>query len=66
MKKSTHVLSKIVPIFAKIVKNTHRENAPSNKTWELTKSMNMDTWIIGTLNQPFKKGSYTKLTFSKR
>ena len=30
-------------------KDTHRENAPSNKTEALIKSMNMYIWAIGTL-----------------
>ena len=38
-------------------KNTHRENAPSNKTPALTNSMNMDIWIVGISNQHFVRGS---------
>ena len=34
-----------------VIKDTHRENTPSNKTQALTKSMNMDIWKIGTLNK---------------
>ena len=30
-------------------KDTHREKSPSNKIPELTKSMNMDIWVVGTL-----------------
>ena len=37
----------------KIVKNTQREKAPSNKTPAFTKSKNMDIWIVGTSNQSF-------------
>ena len=33
----------------------HRENALTNKTQALTKSMNMDIWIIGTLFQLFMR-----------
>ena len=29
------------------VKDIHREKAPSNKTPALTKSMNMDIWVVG-------------------
>ena len=36
------------------VKDTQRENIPSNKTQTLTKIMNMSTWEIGTLNQLFE------------
>ena len=30
------------------LKDTHREKALSNKTPALTKSMNMDIWVVGT------------------
>ena len=36
------------------------EKAPSNKTPELTKSMNMAVWIVGTSNQLFIRGSFQK------
>ena len=49
-----------------LFKNTHREKAPSNKTPALTKSMNMDIWVVGTSNQLFLKGSYTEAKFSKK
>ena len=39
------------------IKDTYREKAPSNKIPALTKSRNMDIWVIGTLNQLFRKGS---------
>ena len=40
--------------------------APSNKTKVRTKSINMDIWVIGTLNQLFIiRGSYTEIKFSK-
>ena len=47
-------------VFYKIVvlKDTHREKAPSNKTPALTKSTNMGIWVVGTTNQLFKGGSY--------
>ena len=32
------------------VKDTHREKAPSNKTPAITKSRNMDIWVVCTLN----------------
>ena len=38
-------------------KDTHREKAPSNKTLALTKSRNMDIWVVGTSNQLFIRGS---------
>ena len=36
---------------------SHKEKTFSNKTQGLTKSMNMDIWVINTLNQPFLRGS---------
>ena len=36
-----------------IPKDTHRKKVPSNKTPVLTKSMNMDIWVVGTSNQLF-------------
>ena len=44
-----------------LLKDTHRENTLSYKTQAPTKSMNMDTWVIGTLNQLFRKGKSLKL-----
>ena len=50
------------------LKDTRRENAPSNKTQALTKSINMGIWVIGILNQQLlilKLASYTH-KFSKK
>ena len=41
--------------------DNHRENALTNKTQVLMKSMNMAIWVIGTLNQLFIRGSYTEI-----
>ena len=38
------------------VKDTDEKNAPSNKTPVLTKSMNIDIWVVGTSNQVFIRG----------
>ena len=46
--------------------NTHSKNAPSNKTQVIIKSMNMEIWEVGTLNQLFIRGSYTEIKFSKK
>ena len=46
------------------IKDTHRERAPSNKTPAPTKNMNMDIWVVGTLNLLFIRG-YTEIKFSK-
>ena len=37
-------------------KDTHMKKAPSNKTLALTKSMNMDIWVVGTSNQLLLRG----------
>ena len=42
---------------AYLVKDTHREKAPSNKTPALTKSMNMGIWVAGTSTRLFIRGS---------
>ena len=49
-----------------ILKDNYRENAPSSKTKSLTKIINMNIWVIGTLKQLFIRGSYTEIKFSKR
>ena len=48
------------------IKNTRRENTPSNKTQAITKIMNMDILLIGTLNQIFIRGSYTQIIVFKK
>ena len=40
-----------------LAKDTHREKAPSNKTRTVSKSMNMDIWVVGTSNQLLIQGS---------
>ena len=41
-----------------LFKDTHREKGPlSNKTPVLTKSMNMDIWVVDTSNQLFLRDS---------
>ena len=49
-----------------MLKDTHRENTPSNKTQALTESINMDILVIGRLNQLFIRGSFTKTEISKK
>ena len=39
------------------LKDTLWEKAASNKTPALTKSANMDIWVVGTSNQLFMRGS---------
>ena len=41
----------IIALFNVDVKDTHREKVHSNKTTASTKSMNMDIWLVGILNQ---------------
>ena len=50
--------------FRKRFKDTHREKTSLNKTPVLTKSMNMDIWIVGTIKQLFVRVSYTEITIS--
>ena len=47
-------------------KDIHREKTPSNKTPALTKSMNMDNWVVGTSNQLFIRGPYNETKSSKK
>ena len=47
-------------------KDTHRENTLPNKTQVLTKSMNINIWVIGTLSQLFKRASHAQFKFSKK
>ena len=46
--------------------DSHRENTPLNKSQALMKSMNMDNWGIGTLDQLFARGSYTQINFTQK
>ena len=55
------MLYKICSLF----KYTHREKAPSNKTPALTKSMNMDIWVVGTSNQLIISPLKLKQNFQK-
>ena len=50
----------------KNIKDTRRENIPTNKFEALTKSMNMYVSAIGALNQLFIRDSYTQVKFSKK
>ena len=43
-------------------KDTHKENAHSNKTLGLTKTI----WLVGTLNPFYIRGSYSEFQFSKK
>ena len=46
-------------------KDNHRGKVPSNKTQTLTKSMNMDIWVVGALNLVFIRGLSNEIKFSK-
>ena len=48
------------------LKDTLRENPPSDKTEALTESMNMYIWAIGMLNQVFIRDFYTQIKFLKK
>ena len=49
-----------------MIKDTHRENTPSNKTHVLTKTVIIDIWVVGTLNQLFVIGCYTQIYLKKK
>ena len=39
------------------LKDTHREKGQSNENPALTKSTNIDIWVVGTANELFIRGS---------
>ena len=41
----------------KLLKDTHREKALSNKTSALTESKNVSIWVVDTSDQLFVRGS---------
>ena len=43
------------------IKDTQKEKTPPKKTQALTKNMNIDIWIVGTLSQLFIRGSYIQV-----
>lgn len=47
-------------------KDTQREKSRPGRTPGLTKSLNMNIWIVGAVNQLFKGGSYNKIKLSKK
>ena len=49
-----------------IIKDTHREKAPWNKTPAFTKSLNVDVRVVGSSNQHFIRGSHTEKNFLKK
>ena len=51
-----------VLIIKYVLKDTHREKAPSNKISMLSKDMNLEIWVICTSSQFFIPGS----RFSKK
>ena len=57
------VFHKTLPV--DLVKDTHSEKVLSNKTLALTKRMNMDIWVVGISNQPFRRDSYSEVNFLK-
>ena len=46
-------------------KDTHIDKTPLNKTPVLRKSMNMNMWVAGSLNQLFIRGFSTETNFFK-
>ena len=48
------------------VRDTHREKAPLDKASTLSKSMNMDIWVVGRSNQLFILVSKLEKNFRKK
>ena len=59
-------LNRLFVHFSNLLKDTHRQKAPSNKTPALKKSKNMGVWAVGTLNQLFIRGFLTETKLSKK
>ena len=57
---SVDVLLVSILLFFGQVKYTHMKNAPSNKTQALMKSITLDIYVDGTLNQLLIRGSYNQ------
>ena len=56
----------VLDVSRKVFEDTHRENTHSKKTRGLLKSINMDIWVIGTLNQLFIRGYYNQINLFKK
>ena len=65
-KVSFFVIGPICTLNSVCLKDTHRENTPSNKTQALTKSTNRDNWVISILNQLLITDFNTRIKFSKK
>ena len=55
----------ILTLTGKYLKTLTWKTHPQIKLKRLQKSMNMDIWVIGTLNQLFIRGFFTQIGFSK-
>ena len=53
-------------LYATLIQDTHREKTQSNKAPVSTKGMNMGNWVVGILNQLFRRGSSIETKFSKK
>ena len=51
--------------FSTSFNDTHREKAPSNETRALTKSMDMDIWVVATSSHFFVRSLQLKRNFQK-
>ena len=63
---SKFIIIKDFVIYNRLFKDTHRENKHPQIKQALTKSMNVDIWVAGTLNLLFIKGSYAEIKFFKK
>ena len=48
------------------IEDAHIEKAPLTKIPTLSKSMNIDIWVVGTLNQLFARVFSNEAQFSKK
>ena len=55
-----------VMVFINQTMDTHREKGLLNKNSALTKSMNIDIYLVGTSNQLFLRSSWTETKYSPK
>ena len=48
------------------MKGINGENARTNESQAFTESVNLDTWVVPTLNQLLIRGSFAELNFQKK
>ena len=48
------------------MKGINGENARTNESQAFTESVNLDIWVVPTLNQLLIRGSFAELNFQKK